>query len=383
MNKYSLKGWELKKDKTYVWSVIGRLTHWFIVILFITCYITSFYEHLLTAHIAIGVSLFFMLILKIVWGIIGPLYARWSDFNFNIDDLKFYFVEKVQNRYRKIPAGHNPASSWFAFLLTWVAITSCIIGFLLYGIQEGQGVFSGLNKSYYEYMNVLDQAHIVLAYVAIVMICTHVTGVLIEQFYHKTNMVMAMVTGYKQAQGKNIQTTFKMKFLGSIYILFAGIMGVYAYSVDQNVLTQSTFCSVDYEKEHEVFYVECSDCHNLIPPHLLPQKSWIRLMNETADHYDEDLDLSKGDIISISEYLVKNSAEHSSQEASYKFLQDVKNSGQFTLTKTDYWIETHKHIPKEVFKTEEIESKANCVACHDKFEEAILTDDAIKYGISQ
>jgi cytochrome b len=365
-----------------VWSVIGRLTHWFIVLLFVSCYVTSFYEHLLTAHIAIGVSLFFMLILKIVWGVIGPRYARWSDFNFNLAALKFYFVEKVQNRYREIPAGHNPASSWFAFLLTWVAILCCIIGFLLYGIQEAQGIFSSLNAHYYEYMNELDWFHIILAYITIIMIVTHVTGVLIEQFYHKTNMVMAMVTGYKQAKGENIKTTLKMKVLGSLYIAFAGLIGIYVYSVDSNIITQSEFCSIDYKKEHADFYMECSDCHNLIPPHLLPQKSWIRLMNETAEHYDEDLELEKDQIISITQYLVENSAEHSTQEAAYKFLKDVKNSGNFTLTKTDYWIKTHQHIPKEVFKSDEVEAKSNCVACHDKFEEAWLNDEQIKYDIT-
>lgn len=365
--------------RTYVWSFLGRLSHWLIVVSFVSCYITSFYEELLTFHIALGVVVFNMLLLKIIWGLIGPRYARWTDFHFAFSDLKFYFAEKMRNRYREIPAGHNPASSWFAFLVTWIGIFCCILGFVLYGIQEGRGVFSYLNENYYYNMYFFESMHVVVVYILIVMICTHVTGVLIEQFYHKTNMVMAMVTGFKKARGENIKTTFRMNFFGTLYIIMACLIGSYVYFEDDNIFIKSKFTKIDYKSKHKDFHFECSDCHNLIPPELLPKDSWIELMSKQDNHYDEDLELDKSLVTSITKFLVLNSSENSTREASFKLTQELKNSKKYTITDTTYWKTTHKDIPKNIFKSDDVESKSNCVACHENFEEGILSDSDIKY----
>ena len=211
----------MKNYKTYVWSFLGRLSHWMLVISFFACYITSFYEELLTLHISIGIVVFCMLLMKIVWGLIGPKYARWSDFHFTLTDLKFYFVEKLRDRYREIEAGHNPASSWFAFLVTWIGIFCCMAGFILYGIQEGNGFFSFLNNNYYSLMYIYEDIHIILVYVLLIMIAFHISGVLIEQFYHKTNMLMAMVSGFKKGRRRSGSLEFicriPSEIIGDIY----------------------------------------------------------------------------------------------------------------------------------------------------------------------
>ncbi len=366
--------------KTYVWSFLGRLSHWLLVVSFFTTYFTSFYEELLTLHVSLGIFVFGMLLKKIVWGLIGPRYARWSDYKFSLSELKFYFVEKVENRYREIHPGHNPASSWFAFLIIWIGIICCLTGFVLYGIQEGNGIFSFMNRNFYSLMHIYEDVHILLVYVLIVMIFFHISGVLVEQFYHKTNMVMAMVTGYKKAKGTDIKPRFWMIFWGSFYTFIFSLLFIYSYYIPNNIFIESKFEKIDYKVLHKDFQFECSDCHNLIPPHLLPKTSWIKLMNEQSDHYDEDLELEKNLVDSIEKYLVDNSAENSTREASFKILNELENSNRFTITETNYWKDTHKNIPKEVFKNDEVENKSNCVACHKDFEKGILSDSNIIYS---
>ncbi|PLY05890.1 MAG: cytochrome C [Arcobacter sp.] len=369
----------MKNNQTYVWSFLGRLSHWLLVISFFASYITSFYEELLTLHVSFGIFVFGMFLKKIVWGLIGPKYARWSDFDFTLKNLKFYFTEKIENRYREIPAGHNPASSWFAFLVTWIGIFCCLSGFILYGIQEGNGLTSFLNKNYYSLMYIYDDIHIILVYILLAMIFFHISGVLVEQFYHKTNMVMAMVSGYKKAKGTDIKPRFCMVFFGSLYTFFVFILFFYVYFIPDNILIKSKFEKIDYKAMHKDFQFECSDCHNLIPPHLLPKDSWTELMSRQDNHYDEDLNLSKSLAKSIETFLVENSAEKSTREASFKLHEEIKDSKKFTITKTQYWINTHKNIPKEVFKSDKVESKSNCIACHKDFEVGILSDTNITY----
>jgi len=367
------------KNKTYVWSFLGRSSHWILVFSFFACYISSFYENLLTLHISLGIVVFGMFLMKIIWGIIGPKYARWSDFDFSLKDLKNYFKDKLKKRFRDIPAGHNPASSWFAFLVTWVGLICCISGYLLYGIQEGNGLFSFLNEKYISSSFLLLDIHIILVYILLVMVFAHILGVLIEQFYHKTNMVMAMVSGFKWAKGEDIKLNFSNKFFGSLYIILVLIVSLYSYYKPENVITKSKFEKISYKDENYDFYFECSDCHNLYPPFLLPKKSWIALMDNQHNHYQEDLELDDTLVKKIESYLVTNSAEYSTKESAFKFLKDINNSGNYTLTKTDYWKTTHKNIPKEIFKNDIVETKSNCVACHNDFENGILSDINITY----
>ncbi len=192
-------------------------------------------------------------------------------------------------------------------------------------------------------------------------------------------MVMAMVTGYKKAKGTDIKPRFKMIFWGSFYTILVFVIFSYVYFIPENIFIKSKFEKIDYKALHKDFQFECSDCHNLIPPHLLPKESWIKLMNEQSDHYDEDLELEKNLVDSIEKYLVENSAENSTREASFKILNEIKDSKKFTISDTNYWKDTHKNIPKEVFKSDEVENKSNCVACHKYFEEGILSDSNIIY----
>ena len=65
---------------------------------------------------------------------------------------------------------------------------------------------------------------------------------------------------------------------------------------------------------------------------------------------------------------------------SFKILDEIKDSKKFTITKTNYWKITHSDIPAEVYKSDEIETKSNCVACHKDFEDGILSDKNITYN---
>ena len=367
------------KNKTYVWSFLGRLSHWLLVLSFFTCYITSFYEELLSLHVSLGIFVFAMFLKKIIWGLIGPRYARWSDYKFSLTELKLYFTEKLKNRYRKIEAGHNAASSWFAFLITWIGIFCCLTGLILYGIQEGNGILSFLNNEYYSSMYLYEKIHIILAYVLLVMISFHISGVLIEQFYHKTNIIMSMINGYKRAEGIDIKPRFWMVFWASFYIFIFLLIFLYASLIPENIFIKSKFEKIDYKSLHKDFQFECSDCHNLIPPYLLPKESWSELMKDQHKHYNEDLDLDNSLAKSIEIFLIENSANNSTQESAYKLLNEIKDSKKYTITKTDYWKNTHQHISEKIFKSNDVENKSNCVACHKDFEEGILFDSNIIY----
>ncbi len=154
-----------KPDKVYVWGLSSRIIHWMFALSFTFAFITSFHEEALHSHIALGFIFLIMIVYRIIWGFIGPRYATFNTFKLRPSQLKHYFVEKIQNRWRTIPAGHNPASSWFTVWALGMGTIIVISGLLLYGIQEAKGVLSYLNDDYTSYIGLLDIVHRYASYI--------------------------------------------------------------------------------------------------------------------------------------------------------------------------------------------------------------------------
>lgn len=370
-----------KEDKVYVWNLSARIIHWMIAISFTAAFITSFYENMLDSHVALGFIFGMMILYRIVWGFIGPKYAQFKHFMLKPSDFIFYFKEKIQNRWRKIPAGHNPASSWYTVWALFMGTVIVVTGLLLLGIQEARGFLNFLNEDYAPYIGILDIIHRYASYIFVAWVCIHITGVLIEQFWHKTHMVFAMVTGYKRTEGEDTRVSKPLMFFSFSVIIIAVLTYLFIVSSDYNFLTTKKYSNIYYEELHPTFYEKCGDCHKIYPPHILPEKSWIKIMKSLDNHRGEkitDENITKEQQQDILEFLVENAAETSKREVSVKMMNSLGERRPKTITKTPYWRETHKHIPRSVYKSKEVEDKSNCFKCHKHFEHGNLDDINIK-----
>ena len=82
-------------------------------------------------------------------------------------------------------------------------------------------------------------------------------------------------------------------------------------------------------------------------------------MSDLENHFGDDASLDVETNKNILAFLLKNSAETSTTEASFKFLQSIKNQDIIALSKTTFWEKTHKDIPKEIFDNEKIKAVSN------------------------
>jgi len=377
-----------RKDYVFVWPAYTRIIHWLIASTFTLAFIFSFKENLLNLHVAVGIIFGLMLVYRIIWGFVGPQYARFSTFKLSLSKLKFYFVEKIQNRWRDIPAGHNPASSWFTLIVLFVGSIISLTGLLLYGIQEGKGYLGFLNDKYYMYMDILFNIHLYSAYTLLVWVFIHISGVLVEQFYHKTNMVFAMITGYKRAKGEDSSTGKYKGFLSYVFLIISVM--VFFVSIDgrNNPFVVSKYQPIDYQQESFTYYRKCGACHKPYPPFMLPSSSWERIKGGLNNHFGEEISptmkkwenkISTNDQTVIFNYLKTHSADTSTREISVKVMKSLDGArGRKSITKIKYWKEIHKNIPREVFKSKKVKRKANCFACHKNFNKGIIEDIDIK-----
>ncbi len=371
-----------KSGYVFVWPIGTRIIHWMMALSFTTAFITSFYEDLLHNHVALGFIFLIIIIYRTIWGFIGPRYATFNTFKLSLPALKHYFVEKIQNRWRQIPAGHNPASSWFTIWALGVGTIIVASGLLLYGVQEAKGFFRFLNSDFSQYMGLLDLIHKYATYLFAFWVFLHITGVLIEQFWHKTGMVFSMINGYKKTQGEDTQVKPLLSFFAYTTILIAVVTYFFILSSNYNFLTMQKYTNVYYEEVHPVFYKECGECHSAYPPFLLPKKSWERVLGKLDNHFGEKIteaNITKSEHLSIKEFLLANSAESSTREVSVKIMESLGDRRPKAITKTPYWRERHKDIPKSAYKDKDIKDKSNCKACHRDFEHGNLDDMNIIY----
>ncbi len=377
-----------RKNQVFVWPIYTRIIHWLIASSFTLAFLFSLKERLLNLHVAVGIIFGLMLVYRILWGFIGPQYARFSTFKLSLAKLKFYFVEKVQNRWREIPAGHNPASSWFTLIVLGLGSIISITGLLLYGVQEGKGYLGFLNDEYYMHMFILSDIHIYASYTLLVWVIIHISGVLVEQFYHKTNMIFAMITGYKKAKGEDSKIGKYKSGLTYIFLLISAMVFFVSTDGRNNPFVVSKYTQIDYKHESFTYYSECGACHKPYPPFMLPRSSWDRIKGGLKNHFGEEISptmkkgenrISLNDQTVIFNYLKANSADNNTREISVKVMKSLDGArGRKSITKIQFWKDTHANISPHIFKSQKVKRKANCFACHINFEKGMMEDIDIK-----
>ena len=255
----------IKMNKSYIWSLPTRVFHALFALLIIFAFLSDD-DNLLQYHVIIGYLIFILLFFRVLWGFIGPKYSKFSDFPFGIQNVKDFLASLFSDKSKYV--GHNPLASYVMVTILITVFFVIVTGVLVYGVQEGRGLLSFLNSSYFKEMEIFEDIHEFFANFLIILILFHLGGIVVDKLLHgKDKTLNSIVNGYKMTEEKediklNIyQKTFSLIIL----ILFIGFL-IFNIITPKNILTASTFKSVDYEKQNEIFVNECASCHTLYPP---------------------------------------------------------------------------------------------------------------------
>ena len=111
--------------KTRIWDLPTRLFHWLLVVCVLGAIVTvKLGGNWMQWHLNFGIATFALLLFRLVWGLIGPRYARFSSFLPSIKAAWSYLQNTSNNRTHY--AGHNPLGAWsvYAMLLLLLAQAS-------------------------------------------------------------------------------------------------------------------------------------------------------------------------------------------------------------------------------------------------------------------
>jgi cytochrome b len=200
-----------------VWDPLVRLGHWALVIGFAIAYLSSEEEHDPDAlHVWAGYAIGTIVALRVLWGFFGTEHARFSDFVTSPASALRYAVDEIGGRARRY-VGHSPAGGAMIVALLLSLSLTVTTGLLAYG-DRGKGPFArggvaAIAQAYAdehkaerkregkEGESVFGEAHALLANITLGLIILHILGVAFSSYAHRENLIGAMFTGEKRANG--------------------------------------------------------------------------------------------------------------------------------------------------------------------------------------
>ena len=201
-----------------VWDPLVRFGHWALVIAFAVAYLSGEEEgetselHEWAGYIVGGIVVW-----RVVWGLIGPRYARFSDFVTGPSESLRYLVSLMTGHAKRY-VGHSPAGGAMVVALLLSLALTVVTGLIAdqgegkassgqgrAGIvaqafaDEERGTRAGQRSEGNE--SAIGEAHAALANITLALIVFHILGVALTSFVHRENLVRAMITGEKRADG--------------------------------------------------------------------------------------------------------------------------------------------------------------------------------------
>lgn len=196
-----------QKQPVLVWDFPVRVFHWLLAISFAGAWLTSEGEAQQMVHYAFGYSACALILFRIIWGIVGTRYARFTEFIKGPTETMKH-INSVFTGNDHLGLGHNPVGA--------LVMISLMILILLIGATGYWSVKEFLG----EYM---AGAHEAISNIALGFVAIHVAAAVIMSLLQKENLIKSMVTGKKQ--GTSDQA---MRY--PMYLVGLGLLIAWAYS---------------------------------------------------------------------------------------------------------------------------------------------------------
>jgi cytochrome b len=360
-------------DTIYVWDLPTRLFHWLLVVSVTVSFLTGFIapEWWMGVHTWAGYTVVALILFRLVWGLFGSEYARFSNMARATRHLRDYLRGLLLLRPPHY-FGHNPAGVLMIVALAATLIGLTTTGLLVLGGEEKQGPAAGVTT--YTVGYAAKAIHSILSFAFLALIAGHIAGVIGESLIQRENLTRAMITGRKHLKpgthvpriraGRPLLAAIAMMAIAALLTVALSNLALWPPTGSRRLA------------ENTAYEAECGACHYAFHPSLLPAESWQQIMANLDDHFGEDASLGPDATKAITQWLSANAAETWDTEAANRF-RVLAADQPLRITATPYWIAKHDDIAEAVFQRKAVGSKINCVACHRDAGTGRFDDQAI------
>lgn len=172
---------EITSVKVWDWPV--RVFHWTLAASVIGAYVTGESEDFERLHHTLGWVAAGLIAFRVVWGLVGTRYARFSEFMRGPAQVWSY-IKSLRSHAPQHFVGHNPVGAVAVILLMALVALSVYTGWLALADNAAEWK---------------EEAHEIAANTLITVVLVHVIGVLWSSRTHGENLLKAMLTGRKTA----------------------------------------------------------------------------------------------------------------------------------------------------------------------------------------
>ncbi len=166
-----------------VWDAPVRVFHWLMVLCFAGAFVTAEAERWRLLHVSLGYTMAVLVAFRLMWGVVGSRTARFTEFVRGPRAVWTYAQAMLRGK-PPAHAGHNPLGA--------LAIVAMLLLTLLIA-ASGWAMVHGVAGGF------MEELHEAVANTLLLVVLVHVAGVALTSWLHQTNLVRAMVTGYKAA----------------------------------------------------------------------------------------------------------------------------------------------------------------------------------------
>ena len=166
-----------------VWDLLVRIGHWTLVISIAAAWLTRHGAG--KWHEWLGYAVLGVVALRVVWGLVGSPYARFTQFVRSPANA-LHYTKQILGGHEPRHLGHNPLGGWMIVALIITITGVCISGWL-YTTDQYWGV------------TWVEELHEGLTNFLLALVALHIGGVVFSSWRHGENLVAAMIHGRKRA----------------------------------------------------------------------------------------------------------------------------------------------------------------------------------------
>jgi cytochrome b len=199
--------------KVKIWDKPTRAFHWLIVLLVGTSWAMAELGWM-KIHMWSGLTILTLVIFRILWGFFGSTTARFSNF-ITHPRVAVNYVRAVLRSEKRQYAGHNPAGGWVALGLMLLLMAQASTGLFSHDDINFKGPLAYMvDKGTSDLFSSLHHASFNLI---IIGVAIHIAAVFFYMRVKGENLVLPMITGYKEE--KQVPPGTRLHFVSSGYAL--------------------------------------------------------------------------------------------------------------------------------------------------------------------
>lgn len=184
-----------ERSRVAVWDLPVRAVHWLIVLLLVGLIVTGkLGADWLVWHMRFGQAMLVLVVFRVIWGFVGSRHARFTSFLYRPSTVIRYARSLFATH--EVHATHNPLGGWMVVLLLAALLAQALMGLFTNDDILWGGPFS--ERVTKETSDAISAYHRWFWWVIVALSLVHIGAVLAYLVLLKDDLIVPMVTGYKQ-----------------------------------------------------------------------------------------------------------------------------------------------------------------------------------------